>query len=145
MAFLTDFQFSGPQFIYPFMNTFKYGGYRPHTPAEMLIGVIFAFFGHFLDINTLSILIATVDMCKGILPGPLNWKTISERLKAKTFFICRYNNFSFYEQLKFRGKTSSLAVPSLCIGLCIPLNMGVEVIPRRKSLDPLGFEPRTPV
>ena len=31
----------------------------------MLIGVIFC---HFLEIDTLSILIATVDMCKGI-PG----------------------------------------------------------------------------
>ena len=67
------FQFSGPQFIYPFMHIFKYGGYRPHTPAEMLIGVIF--FCHFLDINTLSILIATVDMCKGILPGTAKLET----------------------------------------------------------------------
>ena len=30
--------------------------------------------------------------------------TTSERLKAKSFFICRY--FSFYEQLKFRAQLS---------------------------------------
>ena len=30
--------------------------------------------------------------------------TISEKLKARNFFICRY--FSFYEQLKFRAQLS---------------------------------------
>ena len=30
--------------------------------------------------------------------------TISERLKARNFFICQY--FSFYEQLKFRAQLS---------------------------------------
>ena len=30
--------------------------------------------------------------------------TVSERLKARNFFICRY--FSFYEQLKFRALLS---------------------------------------
>ena len=74
---MEDFQFSGPQFIYLVMHSFKYGGYRPHTPVEMLIGVIFAFFVIFLEIDTLSILIATVDMRKGILPGTAKLETTS--------------------------------------------------------------------
>ena len=58
------------------MHSFKYGVYRPHTPVEMLIGVIFAFFfRHFLEINTLFILIATVDMRKGILQGTAKLET----------------------------------------------------------------------
>ena len=64
-----DFQFSGPQFIYRIMHSFKYGGYCPHTPVKILNLVIFLFFGLFLEIDTLSILIATVDMRLGILPG----------------------------------------------------------------------------
>ena len=40
------------------------GATAPH-PRQMLIGVIFAFlFGHFSETEMLSILIATVDMCK---------------------------------------------------------------------------------
>ena len=63
-----DFQLSGPQFIYRIMHSFKYGGYRPYTPVEMLIVVIFCFFSFFLNQHA-STLIATVDMRKGILPG----------------------------------------------------------------------------
>ena len=40
----------------------------------------------------------------GILTFISMKNTISERLKARNFFICRY--FSFYEQLKFRSQLS---------------------------------------
>ena len=40
----------------------------------------------------------------GILTFMSMINTISDRLKARTFFICWY--FSFYEQLKFRAQLS---------------------------------------
>ena len=89
---LEDFQFSGPQFIYQVMHSFKYGGYCPHTPVEMLIGVIFC---HFLEIDMLSILlsilIATLDMHKGILPG-------TAKLKTTPNFLCLKGILDLFEQ-----------------------------------------------
>ena len=40
----------------------------------------------------------------GILTFISMINTVSERLKARNFFICQY--FSFYEQLKFRAQLS---------------------------------------
>ena len=46
---LEYFQFSGPQFIYQVMHSFKYGGYRPHTPSKCLLGLFLLFLSFFLD------------------------------------------------------------------------------------------------
>ena len=54
-----------PSLYIGFMHSFKYGGYCPHTPFEMLTGAIFAFLGvRFLRRTRKSILIATIDMRK---------------------------------------------------------------------------------
>ena len=76
---LEDFQFSSPKFIYRVMHSFKFGGYGPHTPVKMLIRVIFCFFGgQFLEINTKSILIATVDLGKWIQLGTAKLETTQQ-------------------------------------------------------------------
>ena len=58
------------------------------------------------QLSTEFILLINVKMPK--IVGTLTFismiNTISESLKARNFFICRY--FSFYEQLKFRAQLS---------------------------------------
>ena len=58
------------------------------------------------QLSTKFILLINVKMptIVGILTLISMINTISERLKARYFFICRY--FNFYEQLKFRAQLS---------------------------------------
>ena len=58
-------------------------------------------FPYSTQLSTKFILLINVKMptIVGILTLISMINTISERLKAKNFFICRY--FSFYEQLEF--------------------------------------------
>ena len=61
-----DLQVSGPQFIYWVMHSLML--LPPHSSENAYWGY-FYFFRHFLEIYMLSILIATVDMRKRILPA----------------------------------------------------------------------------
>ena len=63
-------------------------------------------FPYSTQLSTKCILLINVKMqtIVGILTFISRINTISERLKAKNFFICRY--LSFYEQLKFRAQLS---------------------------------------
>ena len=59
-----DFQFSGPLFLYRFMHSFNYGATAPDPRRNAYWGYFCFFGGQCLEIDTKSILLATVDMRK---------------------------------------------------------------------------------
>ena len=100
------------------MYSFIYGGYRPHTPVEMLIGVIFAFFW-------------LVDMHKGIIPGTAKLETRSThkslpRILVTTILVSLsvplnpiMGQFLHSQTSTDRNKFYSLTKTYICIRVCI--------------------------
>ena len=68
--------------------------------------VVIKLFSCSTQLSTKFVLLINVKMptIVGILTFISRINTISERLKARNFFICRY--LSLYEQLKFRAQLS---------------------------------------
>ena len=77
---------------------------------SMLVGfpgpAVIKLFSYSTQLSTKLILLINVIMptIVGILTFMSMINTTSERLKVKSFFICRF--FNFYEQLKFRAQLS---------------------------------------
>ena len=70
VQFSEDFQFSGPQFIYRVMHSFKYGATAPTLPSKCLLGLFLLFFCHFFGDRHAVYL----NSNRRHYRGPLNWK-----------------------------------------------------------------------